>query len=130
MKKIFLIALLTFVFTGFVYATDVDFDRLDTDKSGTLSRQEFIDAATNKFKAYDANSDNVLTKEEFGKMAGKNSGGLFKKIDTDSNRKIDLKEFQEAAGKAFDRFDPGQRGSISKEEFNAKRAYPQLKVYF
>jgi Ca2+-binding EF-hand superfamily protein len=54
-------------------------------------------------------------------LAGSGSWGgeEFDRIDTNTDKKIDLKEFLDAAGKTFDAVDKNKDGYLDKNELNA-----------
>lgn len=129
------------------------FERLDTNTNGTLSRSEAKGPIARKFDEIDLNADGELSKRELRAQADKrrsqkgeantgpgnrgdnqadrsdnkrpNPGLRFRKIDTDRNGAISLKE-AEAAGlkklvKHFERVDKDKNGEISKKEIRAMR---------
>lgn len=104
------------------------FEKLDTDESGTISKDEAKGPLAEHFDKIDADGDGELTKEEL-KAAREGRGGKgknkLKEADTDGNGAISLDE-AEAAGldklvENFDTLDADGNGEISKEEFKAAR---------
>jgi hypothetical protein len=47
------------------------FDKLDTNKDGKISRDEYMAKCTNRFKAMDANNDGFVTQEEYDRAREK-----------------------------------------------------------
>ena len=89
------------------------FIALDKDDNGTLSKEEFLEGI-NKF------GDNKLSKED--------TNNIFKKIDTNENKKIDYTEFissligkdiylnKDKLKEVFDTLDKNKKGKIDKND--------------
>lgn len=105
------------------------FERLDTDESGTLSKDEAKGPLAEHFDEFDANSDGEISKEELrakhkergGDKGGK--GGKLKEIDTDESGTISLAEAEASDAKRlvehFDKIDANEDGELTKEELKA-----------
>ena len=74
------------------------FDKLDTDKDGTLDLKELKGRLTQKeFAAADPNKDGTLSKEEYLAMVEKR----FKAADPDNDGTVSAAAFKTAAGKSL-----------------------------
>ncbi len=125
------------------------FDRVDTDKSGTLSEAEVMVAAEKMFERRDTNKDGVIdgTDARGGKHHGKEHGKhhkgdkankhhkgdkgdkdrkqhaarMIERADTDRDGKISQAEYLQHATKVFESLDTDKNGEVTKAEFDAKR---------
>jgi Ca2+-binding EF-hand superfamily protein len=76
------------------------FDKLDTDKEGTLSIKELHGRLSSKdFSGADPDKDKTLTKDEYLTVVEKR----FKAADTDNDGTVSAEEFRTAAGRALTR---------------------------
>jgi hypothetical protein len=79
-------------------ATEALFDRLDTDKDDTLEPKELQGRLSKKeFKDADPDNDGTLTRDEFLNAAG----SLLKDADPDKDGTLDAKELGSKPGKAL-----------------------------
>jgi Ca2+-binding EF-hand superfamily protein len=104
------------------------FKNLDTDESGTISKDEAKGPLAEHFEDIDADGNGELTKEELRaareKRGGKGKDKL-READSDGNGAISTDE-AEAAGlqriiENFDKLDADGNGEISREEFKEAR---------
>jgi Ca2+-binding EF-hand superfamily protein len=125
------------------------FDRMDTNKDGKISLDEWKAAHPNdpnaeaQFKKLDANGDGFLTKEEFEaaaqqskqmmeEKAKQRAAARFDAMDTNKDGKISLDEWKAAhphdrnAEAQFKKLDTNGDGFVTKEEFEA--AAQQMKT--
>ena len=76
------------------------FDKLDTDKDGTLDFKELKGRLTHKeFTAADPDNDGTLSKDEFLAAVEKR----FKAADPDNDGTVSAAEFKTTAGRALSR---------------------------
>ena len=76
----------------FKKVTEALIRRLDVDRNGTLSKEEFdrIVDLTGRFEEFDLNRNGVLDSSELQKLDDR----LFELLDKDDNQRIDAQEFQ------------------------------------
>jgi Ca2+-binding EF-hand superfamily protein len=76
------------------------FDRLDTDRDGSLSIKELQGRLSGKdFSAADPDKDKTLTKDEYLTVVEQR----FKAADTDGDGTVSAEEFRKPAGQALAR---------------------------
>ena len=109
------------------------FDKMDADKDGKISRDEYLKTHDERFKKFDVNGDGYLTQEEVKETAGQMSEEAKKKaiqkakmrfdaIDTDKDGKISKAEWMSAhpnrpeAETVFDEIDTDGDGYLTKKE--------------
>ena len=79
-------------------AAESVFDRLQKDQDDTLDRKELGSRLSAKeFAAADTDKDGTLTKDEYVALARK----LFKQADVDGDGKLEAKELRSKAGQAL-----------------------------
>ncbi len=84
------------------------FAKLDTNKDGKISKEEFLTYSQTEFNTKDANKDGKITKDECGK---------FDKLNKDGNDFVSKNEFLKGHENMFMKMDVDKNGKISKEEF-------------
>ena len=101
--------------------------RLDADGNGTISRQEWLNAAGARFDRLDANKDGVLTPDEMarGKRRGPPGQRQFSRMDTNGDGEISSSEFSAAHPNApadlFSKLDTNKDGQLSSSELRGLR---------
>ena len=76
------------------------FDKLETDKDGTLTTKELQGRLSrNEFEAADPDKDATLSKDEYLAIVER----LFKKADVNNDGTLDAKELKSKAGRALKR---------------------------
>src|SRR5262245_57123581 len=86
---------------------------MDVNNDGVISRDEWK-GRPEAFNRIDKNGDGSLTREEFGNAA-RRQGGRLNQMDVNNDGKIFCDEWK-GNPKRFDRFDANGDGVISKEE--------------
>lgn len=106
----------------------IDFETLDTDGNGEVTKAEMAAAADARFAESDTDGDGFLTKEEISEKAGKRAekrmNRMFEHRDADKDGKLSMAELrpdQERMDKRFSRVDADNSGGISKAEFEAAK---------
>ena len=93
------------------------FALMDTDKSGTVTRDELRTHKMGVFFQLDRNGDGELTRDEVPGMTDEE----FQAIDTDGDGKISGYEFNQSKVTEFDTMDLNGDGVITLEEFTSGR---------
>ncbi len=101
--------------------------RLDTDNSGGVSKEEAKGPLKKHFDKIDADGDGEITKKEFAKAEkkmrerrkGGDKGERFDEMDTDGNGSLSKDEAGERLLERFDEIDSNGDGEITKEELKA-----------
>jgi Ca2+-binding EF-hand superfamily protein len=83
------------------------FSMIDSDKSGTLSGQEFMHG----------NSKDVASFATGGFASALRTQEMFSKIDTDGDGQISSAEFTAHESKVFEMMDTGRKGMLDKTAF-------------
>src|SRR5262245_48632027 len=91
---------------------------MDINNDGTISRDEWK-GNPEVFDRIDKNGDGSLTREEFGDAARRHAGRL-NQMDTNNDGKISRDEWK-GNPKRFDRLDADGDGVITKEEIRGAR---------
>lgn len=130
MKIVFVICLIFVTFIWNVHAMENDFYLMDTDKSDTIDTEEFKASVTKKFFFYDKNKDGYIDHNELNPHGDPDIAMEFELMDINKDKKVDIKEFTDAATKRFKFFDLNKNGQLEREEFFSPRAYPLLRIYF
>jgi Ca2+-binding EF-hand superfamily protein len=133
MKKILSVLTIIFLSVLFAYAADEDtFSKMDKNKDGKVSKQEYMDAMSEKFDKIDKNHDKILTKEEIRSSCKVDAEKLIKEINPNSEEKIIKKMYMQAAEKQFKSIDKNQDGYIDIKEwkiFRSQKNPPALVIF-
>jgi len=115
----------------------LDFDTLDADKDGKITKEEIAAARTARIKAMDPDGDGFVTREEMlahaNDMARKQVeariGDMFARMDTDGDGKLGAAEVmaapmggQRGMDRMFDRVDADSDGAVTRAEMDAAKA--------
>ncbi|GGB88263.1 hypothetical protein GCM10011494_03210 [Novosphingobium endophyticum] len=96
------------------------FEMLDTDKDGSISKQEFMAGKRPGREGMRGHHGAGM-----GKHLGKHGGGhgmmMMQKADADNDGAVSQAEFLAAANKRFDMADANKDGNVTKEEREAAR---------
>jgi Ca2+-binding EF-hand superfamily protein len=107
-------------------------ERLDTNKDGKITKDEYAAARTAEFKAADKNGDGFISKEEFAAYGDQRRGDfvdrIFARLDKNGDGKLDAAELAAGRGKRGDRADRGKRGERAGR-LNFERADAAKKGY-
>ena len=104
--------------------------RLDADGNGSISRQEWLNAAGARFDRLDTNKDGVLTPDELSRARhGRHERSWrhsFSRVDTNGDGQISPAEFRAAFPRApadlFTKLDTNKDGQLSRDELRGMRA--------
>ncbi len=102
------------------------FQRLDVNKDGMVSRDEYMGERQKRFVTLDKNKDGAISKEEFlaGAKDKDRRGKHFEALDADRNGQVSKAEWDAASARHFDRRDANKDGTWSKEELAATTKGP------
>ena len=104
------------------FAAEEILPKLDKNKDGKISKQEYLGAVSVTFNKLDKNRDGLINRDELGHMDKKDLEAFTKEADTDGNGIISKKEFEQAAVKRFQQLDKNRNGFINKDEWAAGRS--------
>jgi Ca2+-binding EF-hand superfamily protein len=121
MKKILAVLTIMLFTAAWSFAAEDLFSKIDKNKDGKISKQEYMDAVAGTFDKLDKNHDGILTREEI-KLNNIDVEKFIKEADTNKDGKINKKEFERAAEKSFSSMDKDKNGYIDKKEWNAARS--------
>lgn len=133
MKKIAVALLLSFavlLLAGNVKAAPDTFDRVDTNKDGYITKDEFESHIKSRFKEYDTNKDGKIDADEFGVKKNPEAVKEFGYMDKNKDGVVNAEEFYRAALQRRDQMDLGSDGKLSREEYNSNKTLPFLQFYF
>ncbi|MEL6750642.1 MAG: EF-hand domain-containing protein [Pseudomonadota bacterium] len=96
-------------------------ERIDTDKSGSISQTEFLEARTSRFDSADANNDGELTADEVAaqmerRRNERRAKRMLERMDIDGDGKVTRAEIESQATKRFALMDRDDSGAIEKDE--------------
>ncbi len=110
------------------------FERLDTNKDGSLSQQEFMAASVMRFSKTDTNADGIITEEELiqrmmRRRAERMAKHLLMRMDYNGDGKVTKDEVESRAKKRFSLLDGNDDGKLDRAEMrrNASRRQGQRK---
>jgi Ca2+-binding EF-hand superfamily protein len=108
----------------------VQFEELDTDGNGEITKAEMEAHKASRFATADSNGDGKLSAEEMAaqarKRATKRVGKMISRLDKDGDGMLSQEEMANRGGRHGDMFvrvDSDGNGAISKEEFEQARQH-------
>ena len=122
MKKIIAVLTIILLSVALTFAADDDFSKLDKNKDGKISKQEYLDAMAATFDSLDKNKDGLLTRDELKLIEKIEAKEFLKEADTNKDGKITRQEFMQAVKKRLNRADNNKDGYVDNNEWGAKRS--------
>ncbi|WP_425041232.1 EF-hand domain-containing protein [Primorskyibacter sp. S187A] len=110
----------------------IDFEALDTNSDGALTREEVAARGEGMFSQADSNNNGVLSQEEIeaqgGKRAKRHAARMIERLDANNDGQLSLAEIQDGRSdrrearldRMFERLDADQDDRITKAEFDAR----------
>lgn len=104
----------------------VNIERIDTDKSGTISLEEFASVGMGKMIAADKDGDGILSTDEVSaameaERKRRREEAMMKRLDVNGDGSITVAELQDRMSKQFALLDRNSDGSLSEEEIRKMR---------
>lgn len=104
----------------------VNIERIDTDKSGTISLEEFASVGMGKMIAADKDGDGILSTDEVSaameaERKRRREEAMMKRLDVNGDGSITVAELQDRMSKQFTVLDRNSDGSLSEEEIRKMR---------
>lgn len=105
------------------------FDRIDANGDGKISKEEFDKARDARYDAFDTNDDGVLSIPEVAVInkpwlqKERGASDLVPWVDNDGNGAMDQAEFAESAGQRFTALDADQDGALNSAEYESDADY-------
>lgn len=104
----------------------VNIERIDTDKSGTISLEEFASIGMGKMIAADKDGDGILSTDEVSaameaERKRRREEAMMKRLDVNGDGSITVAELQDRMSKQFALLDRNSDGSLSEEEIRKMR---------
>jgi Ca2+-binding EF-hand superfamily protein len=122
MKKILMVLVMMFLTVSVGFAAEEILPKLDKNKDGKISKQEYLGAVSGTFNKLDKNRDGSVNRDELLHMDKKDLEAFIKEADTNGDGIIIKKEFEQAAAKRFQQLDKNGNGFINKDEWAAGRS--------
>jgi Ca2+-binding EF-hand superfamily protein len=122
MIRVILTALIIVISAMPAYAAGSIFEKIDTDDNKKIDKKEYTDAVSKSFDKLDKNKDGYLSREEFKATSIPNTDELFDQLDKDKDGRISKDEYVKGAEKHFTIIDKNADGLIDKNEFNLYEA--------
>lgn len=143
MNKLMIVSVTTFTIigvglsaTGSAFADDkkrkgkgkrgINIERIDTDKSGAISLEEFASVGLGKMIAADKDGDGILSTDEISaemeaERKRRREEAMMKRLDVNGDGSITVAELQDRMNKQFAVLDRNSDGSLSTEELRKMR---------
>jgi Ca2+-binding EF-hand superfamily protein len=143
MNKLMIVSVTTFTIigvglsaTGSAFADDkkrkgkgkrgINIERIDTDKSGAVSLEEFASVGLGKMIAADKDGDGILSTDEISaemeaERKRRREEAMMKRLDVNGDGSITVVELQDRMNKQFAVLDRNSDGSLSTEELRKMR---------
>ncbi|MES2152293.1 MAG: EF-hand domain-containing protein [Pseudomonadota bacterium] len=113
--------------------TEVEFKKMDTNKDGRVSSEEYAQHARQMFATLDADKDGKLTAAEmdaaYQRVTGKPVGSAalpaaekIKAVDSDADGSLNVEEYVASSHAMFAKIDSNHDSFLSKEELLAAHA--------
>lgn len=118
MKRILAGALLVLFCAAVGYTAEDNFNKVDANNDGKISKKEYFDAVKRIFDKVDKNKDGVLTRDELKAIDKIDAKKFMKGEDINNDGKISEEEFTRAAEKRFKFLDKNNDGFIDQKEWN------------
>lgn len=104
----------------------VNIERIDTDKSGTISLEEFASVGMGKMIAADKDGNGILSTDEVSaameaERKRRREEAMMKRLDVNGDGSITVAELQDRMSKQFALLDRNSDGSLSEEEIRKMR---------
>lgn len=104
----------------------VNIERIDTDKSGTISLEEFASVGLGKMIAADKDGDGILSTDEVtaameAERKRRREEAMMKRLDVNGDGSITVAELEDRMSKQFALLDRNSDGSLSEEEIRKMR---------
>ena len=102
-------------------------EQADTNKDGSISKAEYLEARAQQFAKFDRNSDGYIddadmpTRTEGQPQRGRRAAQLRAQLDANADGKISKAEFVDAPAPAFERADADRNGVLTTQELEAVR---------
>lgn len=122
MKKIILVSVIMLFSAAMVFAGDDAFQKVDKNKDGKISKQEFMDQAARNFDKVDNNSDGALGREEIKSGSNVDAQKLMDEVECVREEKIVKAKYLQAAERQFKSMDKNQDGYIDIKEWTVVRS--------
>jgi Ca2+-binding EF-hand superfamily protein len=111
---------------------------IDKDKNGVVTKDEFLQFASSEFDRVDADKSGSLSQREFARShlahgrhfaEHENVAALIRMMDADKNGEVSKAEFMSFMSAEFDRIDADKSGTLTHEELsNSIFVHPQQKA--
>ncbi|MEM9523725.1 MAG: calcium-binding protein [Pseudomonadota bacterium] len=113
--------------TGHGYGPRIDFEALDTDGDGRITRAEMEARTASRFAALDTDNSGTLSAQEVKAQAetriSDRAARMIERRDTDGDGALSLEELSKDArsDRMFARLDTNDDGAVSRAEFDAAK---------
>lgn len=107
----------------------IDFDQIDSNGDGQVTREEAEQFHSERFAKIDANGDGFLSLEELtadaATRAAQRADKMMQRMDSDGDGLLSEEDLAQGprAGRMFDRLDQDDDGIITKTEFEEARKH-------